>query len=107
MEATTTAAPPAGQLAPEAFAERAKAIEREVGRVIVGQADLVRHTLTCLLANGHAYVAAARNVPGLENLTNLDQLPARGAIVIALPMKIEGGSGGPLRAVALVGSSRR
>jgi kynurenine formamidase len=47
-------------------------------------------------------IAAARNVPGLENLTNLDQLPPRGAFVIALPMKIEGGSGGPLRAVALV-----
>jgi kynurenine formamidase len=47
-------------------------------------------------------IAAARNVPGLENLTNLDQLPARGAVVIALPMKIEGGSGGPLRAIALV-----
>jgi kynurenine formamidase len=47
-------------------------------------------------------IAAAQNVPGLENLTNLDQLPATGAVVIALPMKIEGGSGGPLRAVALV-----
>jgi kynurenine formamidase len=47
-------------------------------------------------------VAAARNVPGLENLTNLDQLPVRGAIVIALPMKIEGGSGGPLRAIAVI-----
>jgi kynurenine formamidase len=47
-------------------------------------------------------IAAAANVPGLENLTNLDQLPARGAFVIALPMKIERGSGGPLRAVALV-----
>ncbi|HJR57869.1 MAG TPA: cyclase family protein [Vicinamibacterales bacterium] len=47
-------------------------------------------------------IAAAKNVPGLENLANLDQLPARGALVIALPMKIEGGSGGPLRAVALV-----
>jgi kynurenine formamidase len=47
-------------------------------------------------------VAAARNVPGLENLTNLDQLPIRGATVIALPMKIEGGSGGPLRAIAVV-----
>jgi kynurenine formamidase len=47
-------------------------------------------------------IAAARNVPGFENLTNLDRLPLRGAIVIALPMKIEGGSGGPLRAVALV-----
>lgn len=47
-------------------------------------------------------IAGARNVPGLENLTNLDQLPPRGAVVIALPMKIEGGSGGPLRAIALV-----
>jgi kynurenine formamidase len=47
-------------------------------------------------------IAAARNVPGLENLTNLDQLPVRGATVVALPMKIEGGSGGPLRAIALV-----
>ena len=47
-------------------------------------------------------IAAAKNVPGLENLTSLDRLPPRGALVIALPMKIEGGSGGPLRAVALV-----
>jgi kynurenine formamidase len=47
-------------------------------------------------------IAAARNVPGFENLTNLDQLPPTGAIVIALPIKIEGGSGGPLRAVAMV-----
>lgn len=47
-------------------------------------------------------IAAAANVPGFENLTNLDQLPATGATIIALPMKIAGGSGGPLRAVALV-----
>jgi kynurenine formamidase len=47
-------------------------------------------------------IAAARQVPGLENLTNLDSLPPTGAFVLALPMKIEGGSGGPLRAVALV-----
>ena len=47
-------------------------------------------------------IAAARNVPGLENLTNLDRLPPRGAIVFALPIKIEQGSGGPLRAIALV-----
>lgn len=47
-------------------------------------------------------IAAARNVPGLENLTNLHELPPRGAVVIALPTKIEGGSGGPLRAIALV-----
>lgn len=47
-------------------------------------------------------IAAARDVPGLENLTNLDRLPPTGATVVALPMKIEGGSGGPLRAIALL-----
>ena len=47
-------------------------------------------------------IAAERNVSNLENLTNLDQLPPTGAIVIALPMKIEGGSGGPARVIALV-----
>jgi kynurenine formamidase len=47
-------------------------------------------------------IAAAANVPGLENLTSLGELPPTGALVIALPMKIEGGSGGPLRAIALV-----
>jgi kynurenine formamidase len=47
-------------------------------------------------------IAAARDVPGFENLTNLDALPPRGATLIALPVKIRGGSGGPLRAVALV-----
>ncbi len=43
--------PPTERLAPEVFAERAQAIEREVGTVIVGQRDLVRQTLTGLLAN--------------------------------------------------------
>ena len=46
--------------------------------------------------------AAARNVIGLENLRGLNRLPPVGAVLLALPMKIEGGSGGPLRAVALV-----
>ena len=39
---------------------------------------------------------------GLTSLTNLDQVPEAGAVVIALPLKIEGGSGSPMRAVALV-----
>lgn len=47
-------------------------------------------------------IGAAQGVANLENLTNLDQLPASGAIIMALPMKIEGGSGGPVRVVALV-----
>ena len=42
------------------------------------------------------------NIPAFENVANLDQLPARGASVIALPMKIEGGSGAPLRMVGIV-----
>jgi kynurenine formamidase len=47
-------------------------------------------------------LAAAQQVAGLENLTNLDQVPATGATIIALPIKIEGGSGGPVRVVAIV-----
>ena len=42
------------------------------------------------------------NIPGLENVANVDSLPATGATVVALPMKIEGGSGGPVRIVAFV-----
>ena len=42
------------------------------------------------------------NVPALENVANLDKLPVEGATVIALPMKIEGGSGGPVRIIAFV-----
>jgi len=39
---------------------------------------------------------------GLASLCHLDQLPATGAIVIAAPLKIEGGSGSPVRVIALV-----
>jgi kynurenine formamidase len=42
------------------------------------------------------------DIPAFENLTNLDRLPITGAQVIALPMKIGGGSGAPLRAVAIL-----
>jgi kynurenine formamidase len=47
-------------------------------------------------------IAGAANVPGLENLANLGELPATGAWIVALPIKIAGGSGGPLRAIALL-----
>ena len=43
-----------------------------------------------------------QNIAGFENLANLNMLPPAGAGVVALPMKIEGGSGGPLRIVAFV-----
>ena len=42
----------------------------------------------------------AENIYGLENVANLDQLPATGYIVYALPMKIARGSGGPVRILA-------
>ncbi|MDX2042886.1 MAG: cyclase family protein [Acidobacteriota bacterium] len=42
------------------------------------------------------------NVYGLENVANLDRLPAKGATLIALPMKIKGGTGAPARIVALL-----
>ena len=41
------------------------------------------------------------NVPALENVAHLDQLPPSGFEVVALPMKIRGGSGGPVRIVAI------
>jgi len=47
-------------------------------------------------------IAAAANVPGLENLADLRALPEAGAWLMALPMKIGGGSGGPVRVVALL-----
>jgi kynurenine formamidase len=42
------------------------------------------------------------NIPAFENLANLESLPQAGFEVIALPMKIRGGSGGPLRIVAVL-----
>lgn len=39
---------------------------------------------------------------GLASLTNLDKLPAKGAILIAAPLKIQNGTGSPIRALALV-----
>ena len=41
-------------------------------------------------------------IPALENVANLDALPVKGFDVIALPMKIEGGSGAPLRIIAIL-----
>ncbi|MGH2357378.1 MAG: AAA family ATPase [Candidatus Limnocylindria bacterium] len=66
---TSTQEPSAGEtgdaglaLSPERFAELAATIESEVGRFIVGQRNLVRHTLISLLAGSHALL---EGVPGL------------------------------------------
>jgi MoxR-like ATPase len=47
---------------PYRFIESARAIEAEVGQVIIGQAEVVRGVLTCLLAGGHALL---EGIPGL------------------------------------------
>src|SRR6267154_1681492 len=49
-------------LSPYRFIETARAIEAEVGRVIIGKPEVVRGVLTCLLAGGHALL---EGIPGL------------------------------------------
>ncbi|HEY4307937.1 MAG TPA: cyclase family protein [Pirellulales bacterium] len=47
-------------------------------------------------------VLCSHNTPAFENVANLETLSASGFTIVALPMKISGGSGGPLRIIALV-----
>ncbi len=47
-------------------------------------------------------ILSEKNIPGLENIANLNELPIKGSTIIALPMKIEGGSGSPVRIVAFI-----
>jgi len=42
------------------------------------------------------------NLYGLENIANLDKLPPKGAILVALPIKIKGGTGGPVRIISIL-----
>ena len=42
----------------------------------------------------------AKNIPVFENVANIDKVPAKGAMVYALPMKIGEGTGAPLRIIA-------
>ncbi len=49
----------------------------------------------------HVIIAGA-NIPALENLTNLGDLPVAGGYILAAPMKIGGGSGAPARVIAFV-----
>ena len=43
-------------------------------------------------------------IPAFENVASINELPAKGAYIVALPMKIKNGSGGPLRLIAWVES---
>ncbi|MDA1074306.1 MAG: cyclase family protein [Proteobacteria bacterium] len=51
---------------------------------------------------GSHVILMAQDIPAFENLANLEQLPDQGAFIVALPVKIRGGSGGPLRIVARI-----
>lgn len=72
---------------------------RQIHAIGIDTASIDRGTSHDFLAHR---VFGNANVPIFENLTGLDGLPPRGSIFIGLPMKIRGGSGGPLRAVALL-----
>jgi len=61
-----------------------------------GSADTMQPPLPA-----HTLMHAA-NRYGLASLANLDQLPAKGALLIAAPLKIANGTGSPIRALALV-----
>jgi kynurenine formamidase len=80
-------------------AARLLVTERHVGAIGVDTASIDYGQSTNFIVH---QVANGANVPGLENIANLERVPARGAWIVALPMKIGKGSGGPLRAVALL-----
>jgi kynurenine formamidase len=73
--------------------------EREVRAVGIDTASIDAGQSN--LFEAHRTLFAA-NVPAFENVTALDRLPGDGFTVIALPMKIAGGSGGPLRIIAIL-----
>jgi kynurenine formamidase len=81
-------------------AARWLASRRIVRAVGIDTASIDRGQSTAFEA--HRVLGAAQ-VPVFENVAALDALPPDGFHVVALPMKIEGGSGGPLRAMAVVG----
>ena len=72
---------------------------RHVKAVGIDTASIDRGQSTDFLSHR---VLGAANTPVFENVAHMDQLPSRGFHVVALPMKIEGGSGGPLRIMAVL-----
>lgn len=73
--------------------------ERQVRAVGIDTASIDRGQSTDFRAH---QVLAEADVPIFENVADLERLPPMGAWIVALPMKIERGTGGPLRIVAFV-----
>lgn len=82
-----------------AAAARLLVEERQVNAIGIDTASIDHGPSTDFIVH---QIVGRHNVLGFENLTHLDQVSAVGATLIALPMKIGGGSGGPLRVIALV-----
>ncbi|MBA2458137.1 MAG: cyclase family protein [Gemmatimonadales bacterium] len=74
-------------------------VDRKVKAVGIDTPSIDRGQSTTFMAHR---ILLGENIPAFENVTQLDRLPPTGSFVVALPMKIRGGSGGPLRIVALV-----
>ncbi len=72
--------PAAPSISPDEYARVAEAIEAEVGRVIVGQHELVRTVVTCMLAEGHVLL---EGIPGVGKTMLLKALSQ----VVALPFR--------------------
>lgn len=73
--------------------------ERQVAMVGIDTASLDYGPSRDFIAH---QILNGANIPGLENVAYLDELPEKGFLVAALPMKIAGGSGAPCRIVALL-----
>ena len=74
-------------------------VERSIAAVGIDTASIDHGPSKNFIAH---QVLNGADIPAFENVAALDQVPARGAVIIALPMKIGSGSGGPLRIVAWV-----
>ena len=74
-------------------------VEREVGLVGIDTASVDYGPSTDFIVH---QVGGAAGIPNLENVGDLSELPATGFLLIALPMKIEAGTGAPVRIVALI-----
>lgn len=67
-----------------------KAIGTDTASIDYGQSTDFKSHVTLMTAN----------IPAFENVANLDKIPTKGFHIIAMPMKIKGGSGAPLRIAA-------
>lgn len=75
------------------------ASERKIDGIGIDTASIDYGKSTDFIAHQILYRA---DIYGLENVANLDQVPVVGATLIALPMKIKGGTGGPARIIAIL-----